>query len=222
MRLRPLFVLAALAAGLQPAAAQTGLRRVQPKAFPLAVVPWAAAGFNGTRVTQSDAATCPNTPANCFQYDVGNSPMLGVDLQVPLASTFGFQVTASAGRPSRVRCTRGSECLSTDEMTFVRGSALLLLRFKARAPIFFGVGGAASRLDPGPVAGLQDSVQVTEFGGAGLIGYDFAMGSKVGARITWTHYLLKPSDDQITGTFATKDLAYDWVIAVGARVRLGS
>lgn len=223
MPLRPLLVFAALAVLCQPVAAQTGLRRVQPKAFPLTVVPWAAAGFNGTRVTRTDEVTCPTLSGrDCFQYQLGNGPMIGADLQVPLASTFGLQVTASAGRPSRVVCTRGAECRSTDEVTFLRGGALFLLRFKARAPIFFGLGAAAARLDPGPVENLQDSLQVTEIGGAGLIGYDFTMASKVGVRVTWTHYLLKPSDDQITGTFQTKSLAHDWILAVGARIRLGS
>lgn len=229
MPLRMVLIVAGLVLAVQPAVAQvTGLRRASPQAFPLAVVPWASLGFNGTRVVEHDPlweqpelATCPTRRGrDCFQYQLGDGPMVGADLQVPLPSTFGLQLSGAAGRPSRVICTRGQACSSIEDLTSVRASAMLLIRIKARAPIFFGLGGALHRVDPGPVLPLQDSLTVTEVGGIGTIGYDFAMGSRVGGRISWVHYFLKPSDDGLSEPFEAKSLAHDWLLAVGARIKL--
>lgn len=222
MRIRTLvaFVLLAVTGG--PLAAQTSLQRVRTKAFPLAVVPWGALGFNGQRATADDPlmGTCA-APADCFEFGLGNGPVLGVDLQLPLPSTFGLQLTVSGAAPRRLRCTVGL-CNSVDRVTMARGSALLLIRLKARAPIYLGLGGAASWIDQGVVQGIQDGESVTEFGGAGVIGYDVAMSSRVGARVAWAHYFLKPSDTGFTSEYHVENFAYDWLLSIGARIRIGS
>jgi hypothetical protein len=221
MRIRFLLALAVLVTAGDALTAQTSLR-ARTDAFPLAVVPWAALGFNGTRAVadDTDQLTCA-VPARCFEYRLGNGPVLGVDLQLPLPTTFGVQLTASAGLPNQTRCALGN-CLSIDRVTMLRGSALLLIRLKARAPIFFGLGAAASRMNPGPVQGIQDTITVTEVGAAGLIAYDVSMGSNVGARVSWAHYLLKPSSEGFPNTFQVESFAYDWLLSIGARIKIGS
>lgn len=95
---------------------------------------------------------------------------------------------------------------------------MLLLRLKARVPVYFGLGAAMLRLDPGAVVGQDDTE--TEYGGVLVIGYDFQPGAKVGGRVAWTSYFMSPSSNSLPGGFEASGIAYDAVITIGARIGL--
>jgi hypothetical protein len=143
--------------------------------------------------------------------------MLGVDLQMPVTSTLGIGVSGAAGRPPRVTC--GAACTSTDNATTVHAAALLLWRFKARAPIYFGVGPALSWVRPGPVV-PWDTVAVKELGGVFVIGYDFGITPTVGGRLAWWNYLTKPSAVSLPDFLNPSGLAWDKVFSLGVRIEL--
>lgn len=206
------FALVVMAVSLE---AQAGARRPRPTAFPLAVTASFGLGFNGTRADETDAVECPSRP--CIQHTVGSSPTITVDLQVPLVSTLGLSASVAGSRPSRVQCNRGI-CVSGQRMNVVRGTGLLLVRLKARAPIYLGLGASAIRYARGPVSG-QEEPEI-EIGGAVRIGYDFLVGDRVGGRVTWSSYIMRPSDNSIPASATVKSIAYDNVLAVGARIRI--
>jgi hypothetical protein len=206
---------ALLAAG--PAQGQA-LRRPSTKAFPFSVTPFFAIGWGGQRATE-DSPSC--TRPDCIQHKVGIGPQVGLDLQIPLAGSLGFGVTAVGGRPTQVRCD--IQCVSPQRLTAVHGAALILWRFKARAPIYFGIGAAGSYLDPGAVTGQPS---VTEFGGALVAGYDFALGPTVGGRLGWWNYFVRPSDKGADGgtlpeTYTVGNIVWDTQVGLGFRIAIG-
>lgn len=209
-----LLALAALLAAA-PARGQT-LRRAQPKAFPLSVTPFLALGWGGTRGAEPDTAICGTT--NCVEHKVGSGPHVGLDVQVPLGGTFGLALAGTAGRPTRVVCAL--QCIAPERVTAIHGSALVLWRFKARAPIYFGLGPAMSYVRPGPVR--TQTAAVTEIGGAGVIAYDFRFSPTLGGRVAWWNYLVKPSEEQLGTNITPSGLAWDTQIALGVRFLLGS
>lgn len=190
------------------------LRRVAPKAFPFSVTPFVALGYGGARA-ERDPIACRTV--GCA-FKVGSGPQVGVELQTPLVGTFGFGVTGVVGRPSAVICD--PQCLSSERLTAIHGAALVLWRFKARAPIYFGIGPAVSYLDPGPLPGQQTSV--TEIGGSLVVAYDFAFSPRVGGRVGWWNYLMKPSGDGLPAGSEARNLAWDTQIGLGVRIVLGS
>ena len=143
--------------------------------------------------------------------------MLGVDLQLPVTRTLGVGVSGGVARPAHVTCTRA--CTSTDRVTAVHASLLLLWRFKARAPIYFGVGPTLSWINPGPVQ-TWDTTAVTEPGAALVVGYDFGITPTVGGRLAWWNYLTKPSDASLPATLTPSGLAWDKAFSFGLRFGL--
>jgi hypothetical protein len=192
------------------------LRRPPTKAFPLSVTPFLALGWGGTRVVATIPEIC--SVPDCIKHKVGSGPQLGVELQLPLAGTLGLGVTGVAGRPSRLLCA--PLCLSPERLTVLHGAALLLWRFKARAPIYFGLGPAVNHIDPGPVQGQSSAV--TEFGGSLVLAYDFTFGPRVGGRVGWWNYFMKPSDEALPAGGRAKGLAWDTQIGLGVRLLIGS
>jgi hypothetical protein len=192
------------------------LRRVQAKAFPFSFTPFVAIGWGGTRATEDAPGVC--TGPACIQHKVGSGPQVGVELQMPLAGTLGFGLTAVAGLPNRVFCDL--QCVAPERLTAVHGAALILWRFKARAPIYFGIGPAISYLSPGPVTGQTSAV--TEFGGSVVVAYEFRFSPRVGGRLGWWNYIVKPSEKQFATTTTAKNLTWDTQIGLGLRFALGS
>lgn len=76
-----------------------------------------------------------------------------------------------------------------------------------------------ARFDPGPV--FSQVQAVTEFGFAGIVGYDFALGSRYGGRITWMSFFMKPDAQSLTAAMTGRTSAYDAVITVGGRIGIG-
>ena len=198
-------------------------RRRRTKGFDLAVVLGAGLSFNGTRAFLADVqgTTCQRNADECFSQDLGSGPMFTANFEAPLGKRFGFTVGGAIGRMSRIQCTQGAQCNDRGNITDIKGNALLLFRFKPQAPIFFGFGGAVNHTDPGPVEPFQDNITITETGPTLLVGYDFALGSKVGARIAWWSYWFSPQDDNLPSTgFKTPGSSYDTVVSISARILL--
>jgi hypothetical protein len=190
------------------------LRRVAPKAFPFSVTPFVALGFGGARAAR-DPMACRTVDCD---FKVGSGPQAGLELQLPLVSTFGLGVTGVVGRPSRVTCD--PQCLSSARITAIHATGLVLWRFKARAPVYFGIGPAISYLDPGPLPGQQTSV--TEVGGSLVLAYDFAFSPRVGGRVGWWNYFMKPSTQELPAGGEARNLAWDTQIGLGVRFVFGS
>lgn len=203
------------------AGAQTTPTSERPRAFSFAVVVGPALSFGGIRAYQVDSVTCPSSPNTCIQDKVGSGPMFTAAVQIPLLRNFALSAGGLIGKPARVLCFAGESCTSTGSMTAIRANVTLFARLKPRVPIFFGVGGAMNRFDPGPVRVRQDTITVTETGWLGMIGYDFALGKRVGARITWWHYFMSASRDGLDTGFRT-GRPHDSLIAIDARISLGS
>ena len=204
-----------LLAVLSTAEAQTAPRRSPSSAFAFAITPYVALGFHGVRA-ETQGATCNSLPNGCLELKPGSSPEVGIGIEAPLFGSFGLGVLAAISRPSRVLCDR-ERCAGRGHVTSLRGTGLLQFRMKPRAPIFFGLGAVIARFDPSPVTG--ENRVVTETGFAGVIGYDFALGGRVGGRIAWYSYIMRPEDLQTPTLKASS--AYDAVISFGARIRLG-
>lgn len=209
--------LMALLSVLSAAEAQTVRQRGPSSSFAFAITPYIGLGFRGVRA-ETDASTCSTLPNECIDHKPASGPEVGIGLEAPLAGSFGIAVSAAIARPSRVLCDR-ARCIGGDHITALRGTGLLQFRLKARAPIFFGIGAAIARFDPSPVTG--EARTVTEVGFAGVIGYDFALGRRLGGRIAWHSYFMTPEDLETQGTLAAAGTAYDAVISFGARINLG-
>lgn len=193
-----------------------------PSAFTLAVVPSLSLGFSGRRATKDEniVVACQATQGkNCVDYGPAPGPMIGGSIETPLGRLLGLSVGALVGRLHRTICTLGTNC-ETDSLSMwaFKANATLLIRLKPRVPIFFGVGAAAARFSPGPV--YIQTQAVTELGAVGVIGYDFALNSHIGARVAWWNYFLQPSTTQISSPFHANSLSHDSLILFGARVKL--
>jgi hypothetical protein len=198
-------------------------RRLQPKAFPVSFSANAGLSFGGTRATAADTLRCPTT--TCVSAGSGSGWRVGVEVQAPLSTTLGVALTGEVGRPSQKRCF-ASQCESPTDLWLMRGTALLLWRFKARAPIYVGVGGAVARFDPAPVVGQKVTAEgqgkTTEFGGAAVVGYDFRAKERIGGRIAWRSCLMMPSSDGLPGDYAASTVAWDNSLDFGVRFLFGS
>jgi len=198
-----------------PVTAQTTIRRVQPKAFPFAVTPSAGFGFGAVRATYYDEAACAS-PENCYGYGTGSGWQAGVDVQVPLGRLLGFEIGGQAGRPSLKQCLRG-QCTTVDRTWVFRGTGTLLFRLKARAPVYFGVGGAVAYFQDGPIIVYQTGTAVTEYGATAVIGIDFPIDERLGGRVVWRGYFLAPSDKNVPETSALSSVAWDNALTFGVR-----
>lgn len=185
------------------------IRRVRPKAFPLAVTLSGGPSWGGMRAGDRDTTV--------VEHGIGSGPKVGLELQFPVVGTFGIGLAAQGGRPSRVLCN--PTCVSPDRLTTIHGAGLILWRFKAQAPIYFGFGPALSYIKPGAVS-TQTSA-VTEIGGALVAGYDFALSPTIGGRLAWWNYFLKPSTDDLPASFVPSSLVWDTQVAIGVRFVFG-
>jgi hypothetical protein len=210
LRSGSLVLAALLAAG---AARGQEIRRVQPKAFPAAVTASLGLGWGGERATVPAEANVCSGGFGC-RFKQGAGPSLGIDVQLPVTTTLGVGLGGTVGRPPRVVC--GESCNSSpDKVTTVHGSLLLLWRFKARAPIFFALGPTMTWTKRGVVEVQTASLQ--EFGGAFVIGFDFAVTPTVGGRLAWSNYLTKPSTTDLPSGYSTSSLAWDKIFSLGLR-----
>jgi len=202
-----------------PVASQTTIRRVQPKAFPLGVTPSVGIGFGAVRAKYFDEAACAS-PGSCYEYGTGSGWQGGVDVQVPLGRMLGFEIGGQAGRPSLKQCLRG-ECTTVGRTWAFRGTGTLLFRLKARAPVYFGLGGAVTYFKDGPILVYQAETAVTEYGATAVIGIDFPLDERLGGRVVWRGYFLAPSSKNLPDAGALSSIAWDNALSFGVRFRLG-
>jgi hypothetical protein len=192
------------------------VRRVQPTAFPTSVTASFGLGWGGKRSTAAASTGLCTGHFGC-QFKQGQGPSVGLGIELPVASTLGVALGGTVGRPARVVC--GESCTgSPDKVTTVHGALLLLWRFKARAPVDFGLGPAMTWMKRGVVELQTESEQ--EWGGAFVIGFDFTVTPTVGGRLAWWNYLTKPSDKQLVAGYVTSNLAWDRIFSLGVRLGL--
>ena len=235
MRIVPAITLCGLATSA--ALAQSPLDRGPRRGFDIAIVPAFSLGFNAIRAWQVDSVSCDTQPQRCLSYAMGNAPTIGVDVQVPLGRMFGLSVGGAIGQPQRIQCRQATNCqaTSTERLTVLKGSGLLLFRLKPQAPVFIGVGYGSSRASRGAIQG-QDTT-VTEQGPVVQLAFDFALGQQLGLRISWWNYWMGVSTTGIGGSnavvrlcsdpggavdgcFQPEKTAHDQLLSFGARVRL--
>jgi opacity protein-like surface antigen len=207
--MRPIPIAALLVCAIAPAArgqqAEPAVRRVVAKAFPLSVTLSAGFGFGANRAEETT-----------YDYNgTGSGWQAGVDFQVPITNTLGFELGGQIGNPARTRCERGT-CESTNRIWAYRGTATILWRFKARAPIYFGVGGAIAHFSANPVLVIQEPA--TEYGATGVLGVDFPMGKRVWGRVTWRSYFLQPNSQGLPTSYTATSLAWDNALVFGVRI----
>jgi opacity protein-like surface antigen len=203
-------LLAPVAQGQEPPV----VRRVVRTSFPIAVTASAGLGFGAIRgsATQPD---CLDRP--CVDFGVGSGWQARVDVQVPIGRTLGIELGGQLGRQALKVCQSGA-CTVVDHLWAYRGTALLLWRFKPRAPIFFGVGGAVAHFSTNPVYAVQGPA--TEPGFAGVVGLDLAVAQRVGVRVAWRNFFMLPGSIA-NPSFYPKGTAWEQSLMFGARVNLG-
>ena len=222
---RGLLALLLTAAMVGSATAQSPIRRVQPKAFPLSATVNAGLGFGGARATYYDSTVAGCTPGQCVTAGAGSGWAAGLDLQAPLGSTVGVAVGGQIGRPTQRLCVR-SQCQSRGGIWAIRGNAMLLWRFKARAPIYFGLGGAVTYFTPAPVVNQNRTADgqgtTLEIGGTVVVGYDFRLTERLGGRVAWSSFLMAPSSEGLPVGYAVRSLAWDNTFTFGVRFPFGT
>jgi len=197
--------------------AQPPARRVVRTSFPFAFTPSAGFGFGATRVTATDVTDCPESP--CVDYGSGSGWQVRAEVQVPLGRTLGFEVAGQLGRQASKVCQRG-QCSSPDKVWAYRGTGLLLWRFKPRAPVFFGVGGAVAHFNPDPVY-IGGSGSTTELGVGGVVGVDLSLAQRMGIRVAWRQYFLIPESRLPPPNYETRGMAWEQSVMFGARLNIG-
>jgi hypothetical protein len=197
--------------------ARPPVRRVVRTSFPFAITPSLGLGYGATRVRATDPADCPDSP--CVDYGSGSGWQARVDLQVPLGRTLGFEVGGQLGRQASKVCQRGS-CSSPDRVWAYRGTASLLWRFKPRAPVFFGVGGAVVHYSPNPVF-IGGTAPTTELGVGGVLGVDLSLAQRAGIRVAWRNYFLIPETVLPPPNYVTRGMAWESSLLIGARLNMG-
>lgn len=213
--MRSILLGAALVAAF-PLAGQA--RRPQPKAFPLAVSGSLVLNAFGTRANELDALVLQcTTVTNCIEHGLGRGPGVGLSLQLPLAGNLGFGLGMDAMTMVRQQCIPGGNCSTSDRLLGLRARGELLFRLKARAPIYFGLGAAALRTDPGALEPQTDPT--VDVGGVVTIGGDFAAGPRWTVRVAWHSYFMRADAAGLPGTFETRT-AHDGVITIGGRYAL--
>ena len=204
-------VLAVMSVAL-PLAGQA--RRPAPKAFPLSISGSLLLNSYGVRAQEVDAIILQCTNLNCIDHGFSKGPGVGVELQAPIAGNVGFGVGLDALTMVRRRCISGAECSTRGRIFGLRARGQFLFRLKARAPIYFGIGAAALRNDPGSVE-LQTVATTVDVGGVFTIGGDFAAGPRTRVRVAWHSFFLKADDNGLPVTFST-GTAHDGALTIGA------
>jgi hypothetical protein len=203
--MRPLLLLVAAAAIAIPARAQTP--RVA-RAFERAVTPWIGLRNFGARAFSplgGDASYSPSLAVGgMFDLPLGRRTGVLLDVHVAPLGKQDLSDESSVTQFSRV---------------FTYGAtAALAGRFRPQAPIFFFGGatilGANKRAVPGEDGGAFSPGATL---GAGL---DLARTARVGARIVYQAYFVKPPDTEAIG-YRAESRSMDWTLGIGARIALG-
>lgn len=204
------------------AAAQAFPGEAPPRpSFPTAVYVYAIGGWTGNRAvrTYNIGQPNPNDPAcDTLQCQTvlgaGSAPGVGVRLQLPLSRRAGLRAGLSvAGPKPRIETVDGNIVrLDPSRVAQLRGELLLLFRMKRHAPVFFGLGGAFTRYQPG-LAPDQDNA--TDVGGVVAVGYDAPITPPLGVRVEWTAYLMVPSSTGWPAEYEPKSFAFDHQLSVG-------
>jgi hypothetical protein len=196
--------------------AQT-IRRPEPRAFRFSVTPYLGPGWGGPRALDNDPFVC--SVAKCVTHRLGSSPVGGLEVHVPLLGTIALGLTVSAGRPNRVYCLVRA-CESRGRVTTVHGSALLLWRFRTRAPMYVGFGPALVHTAPGPVYSQRSAT--TEAGALVLAAFDMRFTSAVGLRVAWWNYFVGPSGAELTANAVPQSVVWESQITFGLALSFGS
>jgi len=211
----------ALGAGSQAAHAQIFPGEgPAPTAFPSAFSFSLLAAFAGDlRVTHTyvdSAAAC--LPCTILHSTTGTMG-LAVRYQMPIGPRTGVRFGATISGPKRKRrdINANQVLVESTRLRLFRGEMLLMFKLKPQVPIYFGVGGSVASFSPGPLAGQQD---ITELGGAAVIGVDKAMGARVATRFEWTLYGTKPKTTGLNSEFVAEGLALDSQMSFGVNLYL--
>jgi len=197
-----------------------------PPSFPTAVYLFAIGGWTGDRAvrTYDVGQPNPNDPAcdavRCQTVlGAGSAPGVGARLQLPLSRRAGLRAGLSiAGPKPQVQTLDGNLVrLDRSRVAQLRGELLLLFRMKRHVPVFFGLGGALTRYQPG-LAPDQDNS--TDVGGVVAVGYDAPLKPPLGVRIEWTAYLMVPSSTGWPAEYEPKSFAFDHQLSVGLAYHL--
>ena len=191
-------------------------------AFPSALSIWALAGFGGQRATRTyidvTDADCDTVPC-VSKHGLSGSIGIGTRFQTPLSPRMGlrFGVSYSAPRQKARRTEPTHQTSLGDRLGMLRGEILLVHRLKPQVPVFFGFGVALASISPGPLFG-QDGV--TEAGAVVVVGLDRRINPRVGTRIEWTGYFMRPSTRVVSPEFRATWLAFDSQLSFGANFYL--
>lgn len=189
-------------------------------AFPLTVGVFGSASWSGDRAirTYDVGQPTPGDPAcdtlRCqTTLGAGSAAGIGARFQVPVSRIAGLRGGLSLAWPApRIATLDGSQVRTgTARVTQVRGDLMLLFRVKAQAPVFFGIGAAFARCNPG----LAGQDQSTDVGGAAAIGYDHRVSPALGVRFEWTAYYLIPGTSGWPAEYAPESSTFDHQISVG-------
>ena len=203
--MRPLLLLVAAAAIALPARAQTP--RVA-RAFERAATPWIGLRNFGDRAFSPLAG------------HAGYSPSLAVGgmFDLPLTRRTGVLLDVHVAPLGKQDASDDESSVEFARVFAYGATAALAARFRPQAPVFFFGGatilGANKSAIPGE-AGSAFSPGATV--GAGL---DIARSARVGARIVYQAYWVKPPDTESIG-YRAESRSTDWTLGIGARIALG-
>ncbi len=214
-------LLVAVGAGGAAAQAFPGEAR-RPSSFPTAVYAYLLGGWTGDRAirTYNEGQPIPPDDPACDSLrcrtvlGAGSAPGAGLRFQVPVSRRAGVRAGLSIAIPrAEVRTLDGSQvALGGDRIAQMRAEVLLLFRIKPQAPVFFGLGGAFARSNPG-LAPAQDNS--TDVGGVVTIGLDRPLRPPFTLRLEWTAYLMVPPSSGWPAEYAPKSFAFDHQFSVG-------
>ena len=213
-------VLALAAAGPSTAQAFPG-EAPRPPSFPTTLAVFATAGWSGDRAIRTYDVGQPN-PADpaCdtlqCQTTLGAGSAIGVGgrVQLPISRIAGLRAgLAVSWPPPRIATLDGSQVRTgTARVTLLRGDLMLLFRLKSQAPVFFGLGAAFARFNPGLVSGQEQS---TDVGGVAAVGYDHRIKPSLGVRFEWTAYYLIPGTADWPAEYDPESATFDHQFSVG-------
>ena len=213
-------VLAIAGAGAATAQAFPG-ETSRPPSFPTALGAFVTAGWSGDRAIRTYDVGQPN-PADpaCdslqCQTTLGAGSAIGVGgrVQLPISRIAGLRAgLAVSWPPPRIATLDGSQVRTgTARVTLLRGDLMLLFRFKPQAPVFFGVGAAFARFNPGLAPGQEQS---TDVGGVAAVGYDHRIKPSLGLRFEWTAYYLIPGTSDWPVEYDSQSATFDHQLVVG-------
>ena len=203
--MRPLLLLVAAAAIALPARAQTPRAA---SAFERAVTPWIGIRNFGDRAFSPLAGHASYSP----------SLTVGGTFDLPLTRRTGVLLDVHVAPLGKQDLSEDESAVQFSRVFAYGATAALAGRFRPQAPIFFFGGatilGANKRAVPGEEGGAFSPGATL---GAGL---DLARSARVGARIVYQAYFVKPPDTEAIG-YRAESRSTDWTLGIGARIALG-